>query len=222
MAVKAGSSGPATPVLVTGAASGIGAACAQELAVVGRDVVLWDLDPEGVREHARAIADRYGVTTLGQSVDVRDPAARADALTEARATVGPFGALVHSAGVVDSTPMTQLSVEAWQRVLDVHLTAYGFLVAALADDLRSQPGSAVVAIGSINALIGQGLIPSYTAAKGGVLALTRSLAAQLGPDGVRVNTVCPGYIATPMLQRSLADEQRARNMAALTMLKRIG
>lgn len=213
---------PATPVLITGAASGIGAACAEAVASAGRPVVLWDLDTEAVRAHARALADRYGVTTLGQAVDVCSADRRADALNQARETVGAFGGLVHSAGVVDSTPMTELSLEAWQRVLDVHLTAYGFLVAALAEDLRTQPGSAVVAVGSINAFVGQGLIPSYTAAKGGVLSLTRSLAAQLGPDGVRVNAVCPGYIATPMLRRSLADAHRSQNMAALTMLKRVG
>lgn len=214
--------GPSTPVLVTGGASGIGAACAEALARDGRPVVLWDIDEDRVSRHAAGLAEDCGVTAIGQSVDVRDAAARAAALAQAREAVGPFGGLVHSAGVVDSTPMTELTPEAWQRVLDTHLTAYGFLVAELAGDLRAQTGSAVVAVGSINAFVGQALIPSYTAAKGGMLSLTRSLAAGLGPDGVRVNSVCPGYIATPMLQRSLSDEQRARNMAALTMLKRVG
>ena len=102
----------------------------------------------------------HAVTTLGQVVDVCDPAARARALAEARAVVGPFGGLVHSAGVVDSKPMTELEPTAWHRVLDTHLTAYGFLVADLAADLRRCPGSAVVAVGSINALVGQALIPS--------------------------------------------------------------
>lgn len=211
-----------TPVLVTGAASGIGAACAAELARVRRPLVLWDLDPAPVEELAERLTEEYGVPALGQSVNVREPDTYPGALAEARELVGPLGGLVNSAGVVDSTPMSELTVDGWQRVLETNLTAYGFLVAALADDLRGQPGSAVVGIGSINAFVGQGLIPAYTASKGGVLALTRSLAAELGSDGVRVNAVCPGYIETPMLRRSLADEQRARNMAALTMLKRVG
>ncbi|QIX26557.1 SDR family oxidoreductase [Nocardioides sp. JQ2195] len=211
-----------TPVLVTGAASGIGEACASALAESGRPVVLWDLDHEAVTAAAEALGEKYGVTTCGQAVDVRRVEGFDQALAQARSVVGPLGGLVNCAGVVDSTPMTDLTIEGWQRVIDVNLTAYGFLVAALADDFRAQPGSAVVAIGSINATIGQGAIPAYTASKGGVLSLTRSLAAQLGPDGVRVNTVCPGYIATPMLKRSLADERRAANMSALTMLKQVG
>ncbi len=211
-----------TAVLVTGAASGIGAACAEALAEAGRPVVLWDLDEAAVITSAEDLRDRHGVPTLGQSVDVRDLTGFASAIGAAREQVGPFGGLVHCAGVVDSTPMTELTAEAWQRVIDVNLTALGFLVAALADDLRSQPGSAVVGIGSINAHLGQGSIPSYSASKAGVLGLTRSLAAELGPSGVRVNAVCPGYIATPMLRRSLEDEGRAASMSALAMLKRVG
>lgn len=212
---------PGTAVLVTGAASGIGAACAKALAEVGRPVVLWDVDQAAVTAGADDLARRYGAKTFGQTVDVRSLAGLAGAVADAREVVGPFGGLVHCAGVVDSTPMTELSAEAWQRVIDVNLTAYGFLVATLADDLRTQSGS-VVGIGSINAMLGQGAIPSYSASKAGVLGLTRSLAAELGPSGVRVNAVCPGYIATPMLQRSLANEQRAANMAGLAMLKRVG
>lgn len=209
-------------VLVTGAASGIGAASARAVAETGRPVVLWDVHEEAVQAHATALADELGVTTLGQVVDVRDDERRAAALDQARAAVGAFGGLVHCAGVVDATPMTQLSREAWQRVIDVNLTAFGFLVAELAADLTSTPGSAVVGIGSINAIQGQAAIPSYSASKAGVLALTRSLAAELGPAGVRVNAICPGYIATPMLARSLADESRASAMSRLSMLKRVG
>lgn len=213
---------PTTPVLITGAASGIGAACADALAASGRPVVLWDVDQDAVTAAAARLAEAHHVTALGQAVDVRDLDTFGEKLAEAREVVGRFGGLVSCAGVVDSTPMTELTAEAWHRVIDVNLTAYGFVVAALAEDLRSQPGSAVVGIGSINAALGQGAIPSYTASKAGLLGLTRSLAAELGPAGVRVNSVCPGYIATPMLSRTLAMESRARNMAGLAMLKRVG
>lgn len=213
---------PTTPVLVTGAASGIGAACATVLAEAGRPVVLWDLDEAAIADSATALTEQYGVATVAQAVDVRVTGTFAGAVAEAREVVGRLGGLVNCAGVVDSTPMTGLTPEAWQRVIDINLTAYGFLVAALAADLKAQPGSAVVGIGSVNAVMGQGSIPSYSAAKAGVLGLTRSLAAELGPAGVRVNAVSPGYIATPMLRRALADERRAANMSGLAMLKRVG
>jgi len=209
-------------VLVTGAASGIGAASARAVAQSGRPVVLWDVDEEAVLANAAAFTDELGVAALGQAVDVRDDAARAAALEQARGSVGVFGGLVHCAGVVDATPMTKLTREAWHRVLDINLTAFGFLVAELAADLSATPGAAVVAIGSINAIQGQAAIPSYSASKAGVLALTRSLAAELGAAGVRVNAICPGYIATPMLARSLADESRASMMSRLAMLHRVG
>lgn len=211
-----------SPVLVTGAASGIGAACTAAVAASGRPVVLWDLKQDAVAEHASRLARDYHVEVAGASLDVSQVDSYESALTTARAAVGPIGGLVNCAGVVDSTPMTQLDVSAWQQVIDVNLTAYGFLTAALADDMKSLPGSAVVGIASINAIVGQGAIPSYSASKAGVLGLTRSMAAELGPSGVRVNAVCPGYIETPMLSRSLADSGRAQRMTSLSMLRRVG
>lgn len=215
-------SSPNTPVLVTGAASGIGAACARALAAAGRPTVLWDRDEQGATAVAEQIAHDHGVPVAATGIDVSDVSRYDDALVEARRVVGRIGGFVHAAGVVDSTPMTELPLDAWQRVLDVNLTAYAYGAAALADDLKALPGSAIVAISSINATLGQANIPSYSASKAGVLGLTRSLAAQLGSAGVRVNAVCPGYIDTPMLSRSLADTRRMARMRGDAMLGRVG
>lgn len=211
-----------TPVLVTGAASGIGAACARALVAAGRPVVLWDLDGDAVAGYASRLGAEYPVPVVGAAVDVSQVDRYDAALSSARDSVGPIGGLVSCAGMVDSTPITRLDVSAWRRVVDVNLTAYGFLTAALADDLKSVPGSAVVGIASINGIVGQGAIPSYSASKAGVLGLTRSMAAELGPVGVRVNAVCPGYVDTRLLARSLADPGSAERMAKLSMLGRVG
>ena len=213
---------PRTPVLVTGGASGIGAACAVALAAVGRPAVLWDRDEPGTASVARQITETVAVPVVATGIDVADTDGYAGALREARSVVGPIGGFVHAAGVVDPTPVTAVTTEAWRRVLDVNLTAYASITAALADDLVSLPGSAVVGISSINATLGQGDIPSYSASKAGVLGLTRSMAAQFGPSGVRVNAVCPGYIDTPMLRRSLADERRGAQMRGSALLGRAG
>jgi NAD(P)-dependent dehydrogenase (short-subunit alcohol dehydrogenase family) len=109
----------------------------------------------------------------------------------------------------------------WATVLEVNLTAYARCVHALISDLRAAPGSAVVAVASIDALVGHAMNGPYCASKGGVVALTRSLAVELGPAGIRVNAVCPGYIDTPMLAPALATGM-AEHMKADAPLGRLG
>ncbi|WP_020500478.1 SDR family NAD(P)-dependent oxidoreductase [Sciscionella marina] len=209
---------PRSPVLVTGGASGIGAACARLLAARGRPVVLWDRDERGLA----VVAGQLEVPVQTTAIDVSEVDGYPAALDTARSVVGRIGGFVHAAGIVDSGPLTELDPAEWRRVLDVNLTAYGYLSAALEEDLRALPGSAVVGISSINAALGQGGIPAYSASKAGLLGLTRSLAARLGPAGVRVNAVCPGYIETPMLRRSLGDRARSDRMNRDAMLGRLG
>ena len=108
-------------------------------------------------------------------------------------------------------------------MLATHLRAYVFGVRAVLPELRAAgPGSAVVGIASIEGLIGHGAIPSYTAAKHGIVGLTRSFAHRLGPEGLRVNAVCPGYIQTPMLAPAIADPEARTHLEASIPLGRLG
>lgn len=197
---------PGSGVVVTGGASGIGAEVCASLAAVGRPIAVWDLDGDAAARVARECHDQHGVAAHGAAVNVADDAALADAVAPAVATIGGIGGLVHAAGIVRPALETVIDVDTWDEVLAVHLRAYAFLVNTLAEELRqSGPGAAVVAVASIEGIIGHGAIPSYTAAKTGIIGLTRAFAHRLGGAGIRVNCVCPGYVDTPMLAPTIAD-----------------
>lgn len=204
---------PATAVVVTGGASGIGRACAEALAEVGRAVAIWDRAGGAAKEASDAIAAAYGVATCAVEIDVTDSSGFADAGARTREAVGPIGGLVHCAGVVSVETVEQLDEARWDFVLDVNLRAEALLVRALLPELRAAgPGSAIVGLSSIEAIVANGAIPAYCASKAGLLGLTRSLAQGLAHEGIRVNAVCPGYVNTPMTKPhlSISPEVRAQ------------
>lgn len=194
---------PSTPVIVTGGASGIGLACARALAAVGRSVALWDIDGPAAAARASELAAEYGVAASGIRVDLRQAEAIGPALTLTREQVGAPGGLVHAAGIVDTASLDGLTIDSWEAGIAVHLRALAFIVQAIQPDLAAQRGSAIVAIASINATLGNAANPVYSAAKGGMLSLVRSLADRLARDGIRINSVSPGQIETPMMQPAL-------------------
>jgi len=189
---------PRTPVVVTGGGSGIGRESCRALAESGRPVAAWDLNGSGAAETA-ALCAQLGVATHAVTVDVRDVDAIRRAVAETQAALGAIGGLVHAAGVPMGFTPDDLSPEEFRLVLSVNLDAEAVLVRELLPSLReANPGSAIVGISSIEGIIGHGNIPAYTASKHALIGLTRSLAARLGPEGIRINAVCPGYIETPM------------------------
>ncbi|MGH3583744.1 MAG: SDR family NAD(P)-dependent oxidoreductase [Mycobacterium sp.] len=202
-------------VVVTGAASGIGRASAEALVADGREVVLWDLAPE-----VAEVAGALGMS--GAVLDVTDMDAVADAL----AAAGELSGLVHAAGRVLPEPVGAYTAESWDAVLDVNLRAQALLVQAMLPKLevsaRADESPAVVGISSIEGLSANPFIPAYCASKAGLLGLTRSMAAQFGPMGIRVNAVCPGFIRTPMLQIALDIEEIKAGFEQAAPLGRLG
>jgi NAD(P)-dependent dehydrogenase (short-subunit alcohol dehydrogenase family) len=176
--------------LVTGAASGIGAACVRRLAEEGARVAALDRVAEPPAPSPE---------TLAIAADVRDEAAVAAAVASTLGRFGRLDVVVNAAGVAGGGPVHLLPAEEWARVLDVNLTGT-YLVAkhALPAMLERRSGS-IVNIASIEGLEGSEGGSAYNASKGGVVLLTRNMAMDYARMGIRVNAVCPGFVETPML-----------------------
>lgn len=213
---------PSTGVVVTGGGSGIGRACALALAEVGRPVAVWDINGAGAKETANLCSSQHGVPAIAAEVDVRDQSALATHVDEALDALGTIGGLVHAAGVAGPMPVDFIDEESWDAVLDVNLRAEAFLVRALLPALKaSGKGAAIVGIASVEAIVGNGMIPAYCASKAGLLGLTRALCHRLAVDGIRINAICPGAIDTPMLAPILAMPEARTRLEERVPLSRV-
>jgi NAD(P)-dependent dehydrogenase (short-subunit alcohol dehydrogenase family) len=209
-------------VVVTGGGSGIGRATCLALAEAGRPVAVWDIDAAGARRTARDCVAGHQVAAIGLGVDVADTAALPRAVERSLAAVGAIGGLVHSAGVAGAAPVTAVDDELWDGVLDVNLRAAATLTRALHPALcGAGPGSAIVYVSSIEGFVGNTWLAAYCASKAGLLGLTRSAAHTLGPDGIRVNSVCPGAVDTPLLAPLLAMPGTRESLEQRTPLGRL-
>ncbi|MGA8245453.1 MAG: SDR family NAD(P)-dependent oxidoreductase [Nocardioides sp.] len=187
--------------LVTGASKGIGAACAQALSSAGHRVVLVARDEAALSGVAASLPGE----SLVVPTDVTDAAALDAAFARAEREWGPVEVLVVNAGASMSAPLVTTSDEEWQQMLDVNLTApFRCLRRALPSMTRAGFGRVVV-IASVAGKVGSPRIAAYTASKHGVLGLVRTAAAEVAATGVTVNAVCPGYVDTPMTDRSVAN-----------------
>lgn len=180
--------------LITGAARGIGLACARALAAEGAHVVLADLDGEGAE---RAAAELGG---LGLAVDVTDPASVEALVSRATSDRGRLDVLVTCAGIFHATPLPEIGLAEWERIVRVNLTGTFLCAQAALRAMIPRGSGRIVTIASLASQTG-GLAAgaAYAASKGGVVSLTKSLARHAGPHGITVNTVNPGVIDTPMI-----------------------
>ncbi len=199
-------------VLVSGGTSGIGAAIARAFAASGAEVTATGAS-EAEAQTARARADMAGIAC--SALDVRDAAAVAERV----AALGELDVVVNCAGIIRRGD--ELDAEAFAQVVDINLNGTMRVCAAARAGLKSRRGC-IVNTASMLSFFGGGLVPGYSASKGGVAQLTKSLAIAYAADGIRVNAVAPGWIATPLTQALQADAARSAQILARTPLGRWG
>jgi 2-hydroxycyclohexanecarboxyl-CoA dehydrogenase len=210
--------------VVTGGGSGIGLAISERLAADGNAVAIFDRDGASAEAAAGKIAASGG-TAVGLTVDVTDRAQIDHGVDEVRQHLGRPTILVNSAGLDGFDPFLSITAEKWSRILAVNLTGTFDCCQAVVPDMIEEGWGRIVNISSSSAHGGQPLMTHYVAAKAGVIGFTKALALELGPRGITVNTIPPGFIDTPMLRKSEARGLLGKGVdhhAATTPVRRVG
>jgi 2-hydroxycyclohexanecarboxyl-CoA dehydrogenase len=209
--------------VITGGASGMGLASARRLAAAGNQVAVLDLDGDAATRSADEIR-QTGATAIGIAVDVSDRAAVDAAMAKVRAELGPIGIIVTSAGFDRFESFTDITLEAWNRMIEVNLTGTFNCIQSAIPDMIAAGWGRIVTISSSSAQSGANRMSHYVASKGGVVALTKALAVEYAPIGITVNTIPPGFIDTPMARAAAArgDMPPIDAVAARTPVRRAG
>ena len=208
--------------IVTGAARGIGAEIAKKLASCGADVAVCDLKAEWCEETVKAL-EALGVRALGISVNVAVTAEVDACVKEVIEKLGRVDIMVNNAGITKDGLLMRMSDEDWDAVLNVNLKGTFLFTRAVARPMmknKPEPGGAIINIASVVGIMGNAGQANYTASKGGVIALTKTTAKELGSRNIRCNAVAPGFIQSKMTD-VLPDDVKKSYMDMIP-LKRFG
>jgi len=201
--------------IVTGAASGIGLACAERLAADGMKVVLADLNEKAGTEHARRLGGVFIAADLSRREGCRQ------LVEKTLSSLGTVHVLVNNAGFQHVSPIEDFPEDQWERMIFLMLTAPFLLTRYCWPAMKKQKWGRVVNIASIHALIASPFKAGYISAKHGLVGLTRTAALEGGEHGITVNAICPAYVRTPLVDNQIADQAKANNMSKDEVVEKI-
>ncbi|HEY8944516.1 MAG TPA: 3-hydroxybutyrate dehydrogenase [Polyangiaceae bacterium] len=202
-------------ILITGAGRGIGAGIAAELARLGHHVVLSDRGLADASASAeRIVAD--GGSAEAVALDVTSEASVASALASISR---PPSVLVNNAGLQHVAPLTEFPIETWDYLVQVMLTGTARLTRAVLPGMRARNFGRIVNVGSIHSLVASPFKSAYVAAKHGLLGLSKAVALEMADTDVTINTICPSYVKTALVDEQIADQARARGIPEERVVK---
>ena len=207
--------------VVTGAASGIGAAIARALAEAGANVALLDRNGPGCEAVAAELV-AGGARAMAIPCDIAEATSVAAAARRVADELGPCSVLVNNAGLLRSAALADVSLADWNQVLATNLTGYLLCARAFAAPMRAAGQGSIVHVASISGLFPQSSSGAYSASKAGVLLMSRQMAVEWGPQGIRSNAICPGMIRTALSARFYDEPGFELKRAAVTASRRIG
>jgi 3-hydroxybutyrate dehydrogenase len=204
-------------VLVTGAASGIGAALARALAAAGHHVVVSDVRGE----EAGAVAARLQAAGGSGEAVALDVTADASVAAAVAALSRPVDVLINNAGLQHVAPLEAFPMSRWDHLVQVMLVGVARVTRALLPGMRQRGFGRIINIGSIHSLVGSPGKSAYVAAKHGLLGLSQAIALETADTDVTINTICPSYVQTPLVDRQIADQARLRGIPEAAVVDQV-
>ena len=213
-----------TTAIVTGGAQGLGLAIAEALVDRGCEVAIFDLAADPIDTAVKRLRDN-GATVNGYVVDVSDRSQVRTAVEQVRSDLGPVLILVNNAGIEQFGKFAEITDEQWDRVMAINLRGPFICTQEVLPDMLDAGWGRIVNISSSSAQGGQARMAAYVSSKAGVIGLTKSLALELGPGGITVNTIPPGMVVTPMLEKAIEEGRFTASLehfAKITPVRRAG
>lgn len=191
--------------VITGGGRGIGQSIAIEIARLGADVTLMSRDMTALEAHARKIRDLCAVRVEAISVDMSQPVSIRAAFETAAERMGAVSVLVNNAGIAHAAPLLRTSLDKWNELISVDLTAPFLCIQQVLKSMTAGGFGRIVNVSSTAGLTGYAYVAAYCAAKHGLIGLTRALAIEVAKSGVTINAVCPGYTDTDIVANTVSN-----------------
>ncbi|MCM2589943.1 3-hydroxybutyrate dehydrogenase [Rossellomorea marisflavi] len=207
-------------VVITGSASGIGYEIGKTFAENGSKVVLTDLNEDGVKASAKELKD-LGYEAIGLKADVTSEEDIKNMIQAAHKEYGRIDVLINNAGLQHVSPIEEFPTEKFELMIKIMLTAPFVAIKHVLPIMKEQKFGRILNISSINGLIGFAGKAAYNSAKHGVIGLTKVAALESAADGVTVNSICPGYVDTPLVRGQMKDIASSRNVPVEKVLEEV-
>lgn len=210
-------------IFITGGASGIGLGMAETLVKQGHHVIVADINESAAQEAAAVLASKFGSINDGSAsavaVDVCD-AAQIAALPEALGKL-TVDVLINNAGIQHVSNLEDFPADKWQQLISIMLVGPALTIQALLPAMKAQNFGRIINVGSIHSLVASPFKSAYVAAKHGLLGLAKTVALETGDYDITINTLCPAYVKTPLVEQQIAAQAKENNMTEDEVVKKI-
>jgi 3-hydroxybutyrate dehydrogenase len=208
--------------LVTGSTSGIGLGIAQRLAAEGANIVLNGFgEAADIEKLRKQIASEYGVKVAYDGADMTRPDSIAAMMQKAIAEFGAVDVLVNNAGIQHVAPVDEFPIDKWDAIIAINLSSAFHTTRAALPAMKKRRWGRIVNIASAHALVASPFKSAYVAAKHGIAGLTKTVALEVAEQGITANAICPGYVRTPLVEKQIPDQAKARGITEEQVVREV-